>query len=148
MPSQCPLDNSLSPPEAELERFHIQYCLKALILYNLCHRNWIDSMSFQIGTKTELKDQVTRKNGKMALPPAQAIVQHRVVSLKHNYSIKPSLREEIAAMVVHNVPPFFHQILELITNLRNQRDIIRPHTNPMPYGIHYEISFHPTHIQD
>ena len=74
---------------------------------------------------------MTRKKVKLALPPTQAIIQHCVVSLQHDYSIKPTLRKEITAMVVHNVPPFFHQILKLITNLQNQHAITRSVTNTM-----------------
>ena len=33
------------------------------------------------------------------------IIQNGVISLKYNHAIKPSLRKEIAAMVVHNVSP-------------------------------------------
>lgn len=53
------------------------------------------------------------------LPFTQAVIQHRVVSLEHNHTIEPSLREEITAVIIHNVAPFFHQVLELITHLHD-----------------------------
>ena len=82
-----------------------------------------ETIRLEGGIKKQVQDKVTRKKVKLAQPPTQAIIQHCVVGLKHNYSIKPSLRKEITAMVVHNVSPFFHQILKLITNLQNKHAI-------------------------
>jgi hypothetical protein len=77
----------------------------------------------------------------MTPPLTQAIIQHRVVSLKHNNSIKPSLGKEITTMVVHYVPSSFHQILKLITNLQNQHSVIGHLTNTM--HISYALRFFP-----
>lgn len=42
------------------------------------------------------------------LPPSQTIIQNRIFSLKHDNTIKPSLRKEITSMVIHNITTFFH----------------------------------------
>ena len=53
-----------------------------------------------------------------SVPPTQTVIQNGVISLKYNHAIKPTLRKEITAMVVHNVSPLFHNILKFITNLQ------------------------------
>lgn len=52
-------------------------------------------------------------------PAGQAIVQHRIVGLKNYHTVEPALGEEITTMVIYNIPPFFHNVLKLITYLQN-----------------------------
>ena len=53
----------------------------------------------------------------ISIPPTQPVKQHRVFCLKYHNTIKPTLGEEVAAMIIHNVSTLFHHILKLITNL-------------------------------
>lgn len=52
-------------------------------------------------------------------PLFQPFVQQRVVCLQHYHEVKPALREEVAAVVVHHHAAFSHQVLQRVAHLRS-----------------------------
>jgi len=71
----------------------------------------------------ELQNQHSTTAKSADIPSAQTVIQNGVISLEYNHTIKPSLRKEITAMIVHNIPSLFHNILKFITHLPKPRKI-------------------------
>lgn len=73
---------------------------------------------------TETKFQVSRlESSTISIPTTQPIMQNRIIRLKNHHTIKPTLREEVATMVVYKVSTFFHLVLKFITYLYTIKDI-------------------------
>ena len=61
---------------------------------------------------------VLRIRYKLSSPACQAVMQNRIVGLEDHHTIKPALREEITAMIIHNIAPIFHHVFQLVTYLQ------------------------------
>lgn len=51
------------------------------------------------------------------IPLAEAVIQYRVVSLKHHNTIKPALGKKITTVIINDYTTLFHHTFKLITYL-------------------------------
>mmetsp|Transcript_6781 Transcript_6781/g.19848 ORF Transcript_6781/g.19848 Transcript_6781/m.19848 type:complete len:204 (+) Transcript_6781:1063-1674(+) len=59
----------------------------------------------------------------LVAPLLQPVVQYPVLRLQHHDVVEPPLREEIASVVVHDVPSLRHALLQEVANLVLIQDI-------------------------
>jgi hypothetical protein len=82
--------------------------LHALCIFSLHARNM---SSFLI-------QQRSRENCIQYLPMGQSVIQDSIICPQNKRYVKPSLREEVTAMIVNNLASLSHSVLHLIYKLQ------------------------------